>query len=97
MAIYLFRGAGDKPPFGDMSAIIRLVKWRDLIMGALTKVGSKTVDPKTVAAITAALAVGGYLNPGDRVVGIKKYNGQMDPWRHSGMVEIMTGMNYSLK
>ncbi len=67
-------------------------------MGALTKDGSKlTVDPKIVAAITAVLAVGGYLNPGDRVVGITKYNGQMDPWKHSGMVEIMTGRDYSLK
>ncbi len=54
------------------------------------------VDPKTIAVITTALAVGGYLNPGDRVVGIKKY-GQMNPWKYQGMIEIMTGRDYSLK
>jgi len=67
-------------------------------METLTKVDSKlTVDPKIVAAISAALAVGGYLNPGDRVVGITKYRGQMGHWKHSGVVEIMTGRDYSLK
>ncbi|KAF1084649.1 hypothetical protein SPSYN_02427 [Sporotomaculum syntrophicum] len=65
-------------------------------MGARLENGTKlSVEPKTAAVITAALAVGGYLNPGDRVVGIKK-NGQMDPWKYQGMIEIMTGRD-SLK
>ena len=54
------------------------------------------VDAKTVAVITAALASGGYLNPGDRVLGIKKY-GPIKPWKYQGMVEIMTGRDYSFK
>ncbi|WP_347490978.1 hypothetical protein [Desulfoscipio sp. XC116] len=67
-------------------------------MGSLTEVSSKpTVDPKTVAAITAALAVGGYLKHGGRVVGVKKINGQMDSWKRSGVIEIMAGRDYSLE
>jgi hypothetical protein len=67
-------------------------------MGVPTKVSSKpTVDPQTVAVIMAALAVGGYLSPSSRVAGIKKLSGSMDPWKRSGIVEIMIGRDYSLE
>lgn len=66
-------------------------------MGARIEDDTKlSVDSKTVAVITAALVVGGYLNPGDRVAGIKKYN-QMNPWKYQGVIEIMTSRDYNLK
>jgi len=67
-------------------------------MGARTKGDAKLkVDPQTVAVISAALTAGGYLNPGDRLVGIRKCNERMNPWKYQGMIEIMKDRDYSLK
>lgn len=53
------------------------------------------IDPKIVAAITATLTAGGYLNSNSRMVDIKKIR-QMDSWKLSGVIEIMMGRDFSL-
>ena len=52
------------------------------------------VEPKIVAAITAALSAGGYLHPGDRVVDIKKTKQKMDAWKYSWLMEITMGSDF---
>jgi len=53
------------------------------------------VKMSTVAAITAALAVGGYLGEGQRIAGIRRKGG-MSLWKKSGLAKHMLGRDLSI-
>lgn len=64
------------------------------VVPEINKVGAG-VKPSTVAVIVAALAAGGYLSPGDRIVGIRRKD-KMSPWKKSGLIKQMLGRDLSI-
>ncbi len=62
---------------------------------AIPNPAKNEINPKVVAAITAALNAAGLLAPGDRVAGITRKSKQ-NPWMRSGLVKIMLDRDFTL-
>lgn len=55
----------------------------------------KKVNPKIVAAITAALYAAGLLAPGDKITAIKSLRKQ-NLWKRSGLIKLMQDRDFTL-